>query len=354
MHDTIEGIDEIRGLADQFAAERLRPNLERWDHERDIDAGIWDELADLGFHGMLVPETHGGLGFGATTFATVLDRMAWGEPAVAFALLASGAAAAALREGPDAARSRWLEKLADGSITGAMPLAGGADRLRATRAGDGWVLDGAIGWVLRGPNALLVTPAAAEGGTALFCVPLDAPGVAITRREDTLGLRSARIDSLELSGVQIGVEARLDDPAAEAVRVTGYIGTAAIANGIADAALQHAIAYADQREQFDRRIRMFQGIRMKLADMKVRVDAADAIIRGAATAGTAAAAAGARVFASETAMWVTTQAVQIFGGYGYMRDYPVEKTMRDAKATEVLTETNDALRETVAAALYSN
>jgi alkylation response protein AidB-like acyl-CoA dehydrogenase len=145
----------------------------------------------------------------------------------------------------------------------------------------------------------------------------------------------------------------MDSPAA-ALCSLEYTGGAAIATGIARAALEHATTYADQREQFGRRIRQFQGIRMKLADMKVRTAAAAALLREAAVARTPAAAAGARVFASESAMWVTTQAVQIFGGYGYMRDYPVEKTMRDAKATEVLAATNEALRETVAAALYPN
>jgi hypothetical protein len=352
VHDTIDGLEEIRALAGQFAADRLRPNVERWDHDRAIDAEVLDELGQLGFHGMLAPESHGGLAFGAPTFAAVVEQLAWGETAVAFRLLASGIAATALGSATDDAKTRWLEGLAAGSVTGAIPLSR-RDGLRALRQGDGWTVDGSIGWVLRGETSLLVADAATDQGRAVFCVPLDSAGITVTRREDTLGLRSATIESLELKGVALPDSARLASTSS-ALQVVECTGTAAIAAGIARAALEYAIAYADEREQFGRRIRQFQGVRMKLADMKVRVDAAAAMVREAAVAGSHAAAAGSRVFASESAMWVTTQAVQIFGGYGYMRDYPVEKLMRDAKATELLAQTNETLRETVAAALYPN
>jgi hypothetical protein len=353
LYDTIEGLEEIRALAGQFAADRLRPGVERWDHERAIDADVLNELAELGFHGMLAPESHGGLDFGLPTFTAVLEQIAWGEPAVAFALLASGVAARAIGAAGNDARTRWLESLAAGSLTGALPLAA-RNGLGAEPTGSGWTITGTIGWVLRSGPGLLVTPARTAQSEAIFCVPLDTAGITIRRREDTLGLRSATIESLDLNGVALPEAARLLDAPSAELRSIEYAGGAAIASGIARAALEHAIAYADEREQFGRRIRQFQGIRMKLADMKVRTAAAVALAREAAVAGTPAATAGARVFASECAMWVTTQAVQVFGGYGYMRDYPVEKTMRDAKATEVLAATNEALRETVAAALYPN
>jgi len=353
VQETIEGLEEIRALAGQFAADRLRPNVERWDHERAIDADVLAELGALGFHGMLVPETHGGLEFGPVTFAAVLDEMARGEPAVAFLLLASGVAATAIRKASDDARTLWLEALAGGSVTGALSLASDSS-LRASPADNGWVVNGAVGWVLHGQAGLLITQAETDGGASMFCIPLDSAGIVVARREDTLGIRSATIESLELTDVPLPPAARLGDAAQSDPGPVTHRGSAAIANGIARAALEQAIAYADEREQFGRKIRMFQGIRMKLADMKVRLDAANALLVTAASEGGIDAAAGARVFASESAMWITTQAVQIFGGYGYMRDYPVEKMMRDAKATEVLTETNETLRETVAAALYPN
>lgn len=353
MHDTIEGLHEIRDLAGQFAAERLRPNVERWDHEREIDADVLDELAQLGFHGMLVPESHGGLDFGIPAFTAVLEQMAWGEPVIAFGLLASGIVATAIRQNEGAA-TRWLEDLATGTIEGAVPLARSHCTLRATGVDEDWILDGTAGWVLRGRRSVMVVEAIAGEDDTIFCVPLDTAGITVQRREDTLGLRSARIESLGIGNVQVGPDSRLTGAPLDRLRLIEHAGTAAIASGIARAAFEHAVAYADQREQFGRRIRMFQGIRMKLADMKIRVDAAGALLDRVTAAGSAGGAAAARVLASECAMWVTTQAVQVFGGYGYMRDYPVEKTMRDAKGTEILTEPNDALRESIAGALYPN
>ena len=132
----------------------------------------------------------------------------------------------------------------------------------------------------------------------------------------------------------------------------GRLGRAARATGCARAALEHAVRYAGEREQFGRKLNTFEGIQYKLADMATRVDAARALVGAAALAPSPRSAALAKVFASETAMWVTTQAVQVYGGYGYMRDYPVEKLMRDAKATEIFEGTNEILRVAIARELY--
>jgi butyryl-CoA dehydrogenase len=351
VQETIEGLQEIRELAHQFATDRLRPNVERWDHDAGVDAGVQAQLAELGFHGMLVPEAHGGLEFPLATCAAVLEEIAWGEPAMAFALLASASVATFLagRGGP---ASAWLEALASGERTGGIAIADSAGSLEASPDGNSLRLDGHARWVLRsgGPD-VLVLAAGGSNGDRRVAVPGEANGLTTTERESTLGLRPARIDRIRLAAVDV-------DPAvcAEAgrSRIVEWIGTAAIAVGIARAALEHATGYAAVREQFNRRLRAFQGIRVKLADMSVRVSAARALTHEAALTGSPAAAAAAKVFASEAAMDVTTQAVQVFGGYGYMRDYPVEKTMRDAKATEIFNGTNDQCREVVAAALYSD
>lgn len=171
----------------------------------------------------------------------------------------------------------------------------------------------------------------------MFLVPAGAAGT----RVSTMGFRTVEIVRSE------GAAARPE--ASDA----GLIGIAAIAIGIAESALQHAIGYANEREQFGTKLRDFEGIQYKLADMMARTEAARALLQ-AACAGDAGGSGPslAKVFASEAAMWVTTQAVQIFGGYGYMRDYPVEKLMRDAKATEMLAGSNEALRVTIARNLY--
>jgi len=213
-------------------------------------------------------------------------------------------------------------------------------------------LEGSARWILRsgGPDLLLLG-AHGRGGPQRIVVPGDVAGLTTGDRESTLGLRAARIEPLRLSGVEVAAAAGGEGGRSQLVE---WIGTAAIAVGIARAAFEHATGYAAVREQFNQKLRAFQGIRVKLADMSARVAAARALTLDAAVAGSMASAAAAKVFASETAMAVATQAVQVFGGYGYMRDYPVEKTMRDAKATEIFTGTNDQCREIVAAALYSD
>ena len=367
----IEETNEIRTLAREFAAAELRPHVEHWDRDRELPADVFAQIAELGFFGMRVPEAHGGMEFGVASYVAALEELAWGEPSVAVAIAASSFAAELIvAHGDDAQKTRWLEALAAGATLGCFALTeeGAAEddaaiRTRATRAGDGWELTGEKTWVSNARAAGVAIVLARTGGgdaapeSALFLVPLDSDGVELGERENTMGLRPLEIRSLRLRGVRLGSDALLGAPgagaqlSADALR-TGRLAVAAIAVGIARAALEHAVAYADQREQFGRRIREFEAIRVKLADMATRTAAARALLAQAAAENRANVAAMAKLFASEAAMWVTTQAVQVFGGYGYMRDYPVEKLMRDAKATELLEGSSDALRFEIADSLY--
>ena len=355
MQETIEGLHEIRELAAQFAAERLRPNVERWDHERALDEQAPAQLGELGFHGMMVPEAQGGLGFGAASFVAVLEEIAWGEPAAAFLLLSSAAVATALTGSRDASHAQWLAGLAAGARCGAIELAR-EYRLEAQREGSAWRLHGEARWVLRGHGQeilLLGATAAPDAARALFVLAANEP-IRGGKRETMIGLRAARIEATAVERVTLSESARVDSARVRDVERIERLGTAAIAIGIARAALEHARAYANIREQFGRRLRRFAGIQAKLADMDTRVAAAHALVGQAAIETTGTAAARAKLFASETAMWVSTQAVQIFGGYGYMRDYPVEKTMRDAKTTEILTGSSEDLRALIAEGLYAD
>jgi alkylation response protein AidB-like acyl-CoA dehydrogenase len=185
---------------------------------------------------------------------------------------------------------------------------------------------------VRGPRLALTT----DDTGAMFLVPTNESG----KRIATMGLRT-----VEIIAAAGGSQAKTTDNA--------LLGIAAISVGIAQAALDHARSYADIREQFKTRLREFEGIQYKLADMATRTEAARALLNKAVWQPTPSAAAMAKVFASDTAMWVTTEAVQIFGGYGYMRDYPVEKLMREAKATEMLEGTNETLRVRIARELYT-
>jgi alkylation response protein AidB-like acyl-CoA dehydrogenase len=177
----------------------------------------------------------------------------------------------------------------------------------------------------------------ADDNGGMFLVPAKGSGP----RVSTLGFRTIEIVRAERGG------------SATQTSDTALIGVAAIAIGIAQAALEHARAYADEREQFGTRLRDFEGLQYKLAEMATRIAAARALLLAVCNEDASGSGASmAKVFASEAAMWVTTQAVQIFGGYGYMRDYPVEKLMRDAKATEMLEGSNESLRVTIARNLY--
>lgn len=359
---------QVRQLAREFAEAELRPHVERWDRDRAMDAEVLGKLAELGFFGMLVPEEYGGLDFDTTTYAAVLEELAWGEPSVALTLSIHSAFATGmiLRHGTDEQKRRWLEPLASGELLGCFALSeeqAGSDaaavQATARRDGEEWVLEGTKKWVTHASAAglALVVARTGEDGLGVFIVPTDSKGWIPGKVEKTMGMRAVETASVELRALRVPADALLGEPdkglsyALEAL-VLGRIGIAAQAVGTARAALEHAIRYADEREQFGRKIREFEGIQFKLAEMATRVEAAAALTRRAASEPTAANAAMAKLFASETAMEVTTEAVQIFGGYGYMRDYPVEKLMRDAKATEIYEGTNEIQRVIIARELY--
>jgi alkylation response protein AidB-like acyl-CoA dehydrogenase len=245
----------------------------------------------------------------------------------------------------------------------------------ARRASGGWKLDGEKRFVTNGARAGLVAVfartdggAAAEARTGCFLVELPRPGYRAGEREKTMGLRASETVTVHLDGVTVPDDAVLGDPGeglknALVALDVGRAGIGAQAVGVARAALEHAAAYALEREQFNQPIARFGAIQEKLAEMAARVEGARALVHsagallqaraagGPASRGdrsAAARAAMAKLLASRTAMWVTDEAVQVFGGYGYMRDYPVEKLMRDAKGTEIYEGTSEILRVVIA------
>jgi len=340
---------EIRGLARDFAAAELRPHNERWDHERLLDDDVVAKLAELGFTGMIMPEDAGGMAFDLLTWCSALEELAWGEPAVAV-LVAHSAVAADLvqRAGGDDALSAAL---AAGEMVGCIAF-GEADAVEVRQQGDAWTLRGTARWVTAADRAGVALVSARTGdGHAWFVVQADA--MRAGERAATLGLRPLFIGDLVIDGAAT----RLDDVHASGVDAgaVAALATAAIANGIARAALEHAVRYAAEREQFGRAIREFEGIQHKLAEMATRVAAARALVEKAATTpDDTAAVAMAKLAAGACAMYVTTEAVQVYGGYGYMRDYPVEKLMRDARAMELMNGSSELQRRRIAQSLYSS
>lgn len=371
-----EDLEEVRALAREFAESELRPNAARWDREGAVDDTVWRQLAEMGFFGTLVPEEYGGLGFDLETHTVVVEALASGEPAVALplALHAAYGARLLLEHGTDEQRERWLPALASGDVVACIAIHdAGSDygthavTTRAEPEGGGWVLNGIKAWVTGGARAGLAVVAArtgesapngdGAGKTALFLVPTDTPGFDVVDRKSTMGFRAVDFATLRLTDVRVSGDALLGDPESlpsvrAAAEDVARVGVAAVATGIACTALEYALEYAAQREQFGRRLKEFEGMQLKLAEMDARVAAGRALVAEAATSPTRRSVALAKIVATEAAMWVTTQAVQVYGGYGYMRHYPVERLMRDARALELCEGPNESLRVLVARELY--
>jgi alkylation response protein AidB-like acyl-CoA dehydrogenase len=358
---TTAEILEIKQLARQFSEAELRPHVEKWDHDAALDPQALAQLAELGFFGMLVPEAYGGMEFDVPTYVSVIEELAWGEPSVALTVATNSFVAdLLLQNGTDAMKQEWLAPIAGGEAIACVAHAeegAGTDdaalETRAKRDGDGWVLNGEKHWVTNGRMAglALVIARTDDDKAAGFIVPTDAQGYQVGEREQTMGFRPVEIVTVKLENVRVGAESIIAHSSDRSADI-GRLAIAAVSVGLAQSALDHAIGYADIREQFHTKLRDFEGIQFKLAEMATRVEAARALLQRAAAEPSARLSAMAKFFASEAAMWVTTNAVQVYGGYGYMRDYPVEKLMRDAKATEILEGTNEIQRVIIARELY--
>jgi len=268
--------------------------------------------------------------------------------------------------------------MARGELLGAFALSepeAGSDasalRAQARREGDHYVVDGTKAWVTSGNVAGVIlamartdTSDARKGskGISAFILTPDMPGFKVGKKEDKLGLRSSPTVQLVFDGLRVPVENRLGEEGMGFVYAmqsldNGRLGIAAQALGIARASLEHATRYADERRQFGKAIREFQAIQFKLADMAMRIEAGRALLHATAAAkdrGESITQYGAmsKLFASETAMFAADEAVQIFGGYGYVKEYPVERLLRDAKVTEIYEGTSEIQRVVIARELY--
>jgi alkylation response protein AidB-like acyl-CoA dehydrogenase len=382
----LSAIDEesraIVEAAREFAQNEIAPHAAEWDHTKTYPAEVMRQLGELGFLGLRIPQAYEGLSLDTLTYMMVLEEIAAADATVSISLSVHNSLPVTmlLAHGTAEQKELWLRKMARGEVLAAFSLSeadSGSDaasiRAQAVRDGDGWVLSGEKTWVTNGDTAGLVvvmartdTPQERRGarGISAFLVPTDVPGVEPGRAEDKLGLRASRTTNLGLQDVRLGPEHLLGEEGQGFIYAlmaleNGRMGVAAQAVGIARAALEHSIRYCEQRHQFERPLRDFQGMQFKLADMATRLQAARALTHEAARAKdrgepVTELASMAKLFASEMAMWVTTQAVQVFGGYGFMRDYPVERLFRDAKVTEIYEGTSEIQRVVVARGLYTD
>ena len=367
---------EIRDLARDFVEGEIVPRAAAWDRDRAFDREVLDKLAELGFLGMLTPPRYGGLGFDVPTYLVALEEIARGDAALALTVAIQNGPVPhiLLTHGSEAQKTRWLPALATGEMIAGFALSeaeAGSDpsgmTTRACAEDGAWTISGSKKWVTNGSRADVVIvfartgPVGSRPPIGAFLVDTGGAGYRVGRREKTMGLRASETVSVELEGVRVGDERLVGDPGrglayALGALDLGRLGIGAQAVGIAQAALEHSSRYARERRQFGRPIAEFGAVRSNLAIMATRIAASRALVmEGAAAWGSRGAEGGeglpvtawsamAKLLASETAMWVTEEAVRIFGGYGFMREFPVEKLMRDAKGTEIYEGTSEILR----------
>jgi alkylation response protein AidB-like acyl-CoA dehydrogenase len=366
---------EIQTLTRDFAEAEIAPNASAWDREHRFPAELFPKLAALGLMGVCVPEEYGGAGADFLSYVLVLEELSQADAGVGVtvAVHTSATTLPILSFGTDEQKARFVPPLARGEQIGAFALTepgsgsdAGSLRTRAEPDGDDWILTGTKQFITNGSVAGVIllfarTDAENAGARGISCFVLDAEHVRITREEEKLGLNSSTTSDLVLDGARVGRDRLLHEEGhgfrvAMATLDGGRIGIAAQALGIAQAAYDVARAYALEREQFGRRISEFQAIQWKLVDMATEIDAARLLVYRAAWLKQhgrphTAEGAKAKLFASETARRQTAEAIQVLGGYGYTKEFPVERYYRDAKVTEIYEGTNEIQRLVIARAI---
>ena len=367
---------EIRDLARRFAQEKMKPVRAELDRTGEFPYELMKGMADLGLMGVYFPEEYGGLGGGIMEMCIVVEELCRVDGAAGLCYAACGLGAfPILIGGTDEQKKKYMPRLAAGELAAfaITEASAGSDssnvKTRARRDGDHYVLNGSKQFITNGSVAKIYSviastnPARGARGLSAFIIEDGTPGFTYGKIEDKMGIRCSKTAELVFQDCRV--------PAANLIggkEGYGFIhtmrtfdrtrpGVGAQALGIAAGALDEALEYARTRIQFDAPIASFQAVQMMLADMAIQVEASRTLIYQAARAAdagarnTSAIASMAKVLASDTAMRVTTDAVQIFGGYGYMREYPVEKMMRDAKITQIYEGTNQIQRLIIASEL---
>ncbi|MBA3348537.1 MAG: acyl-CoA dehydrogenase family protein [Actinobacteria bacterium] len=363
---------EIQALAREFAAAEIEPHASQWDREHRFPVELYGKLAELGLMGVCVPEELGGAGADFLSYILVLEELSRADAGVGVtvAVHTSACTLPILAFGTDEQRERFVPPLASGETIGAFALTeagsgsdAGALLTRAEPNGDGWRIDGAKQWITNGSHAgtfltFARTDADAPGSRGVSAFLLDADQVRVTREEEKLGLNSSSTADLVIEGALAGRDRLLHEEGkgftiAMATLDGGRIGIAAQAVGIAQAAYDVAREYAKERRTFGKAIAEHQAIQWKLADMSTEIDAARLLVLRAAwlkDRGEPVTEAGAKakLFASEMARRQTAEAIQILGGYGYTKEFPVERYYRDAKITEIYEGTSEIQRLVIA------
>src|SRR5262245_8089782 len=367
---------QLRDTVRAFAEARIKPVAAEHDRTGRFPREIMAGLGELGALGVFIPEAYGGAGFDHVSYALAVEEVsaACGATGASYSAHASLVCWPILALGTEEQRRRYLPKLASGEWLGSFALSepgvgsdAGGLATTARRSGDGYVLNGAKKFITNAPHAgLRIVFASLDGSRgnksiAAFLVETTSPGWEVLRVEEKMGLHAAHTAQLAFTDLYVPREnllGREGEGFKLAMRTLdgGRIGIAAQAVGIARAALEASVAYAQERRAFGQSLADFQGIQWKLADMATAVEAARLLTLRAATLKEQGKpytkeASMAKLYASETAMNVATQAVQIHGGYGYTREFPVERHFRDAKATEIYEGSSEIQRLIIAGQL---
>jgi len=359
----------IRDAARDFALKELAPHAAQWDRNETFPAEAVKKLGELGFMGMNVPEQYGGAGLDMVCYVLAMEEISAACASTGVVMSVNNSLVCWPLEtyGTEEQKQKFLAPLARGEKLGAYCLSepdAGTDaanqQTRAKRDGDHWVLNGMKNFITNGANAdtLIVfaqtDPELKHKGILAFIVETDREGFAVISKEKKLGIRASDTAQLALDNVRIPADQQLGpDGAGFKVAMStldgGRIGIASQALGIAKAALEASIEYAKQREQFGRPIAKFQAIQWKIADMATRYEAARLLTLRAANLKDQGVryseeSAMAKLFASEAANWIANEAVQVFGGNGYSKEFPVERNFRDARITSIYEGTSEAQR----------
>ncbi len=363
----------IRDAARAFATEVLAPNAAQWDHDAHLPDAVVAQLGELGLLGMIVPQELGGAYTDYVAYALAMEEIAAGDAACATMMSVHNSVGCGpiLGFGTPAQKDRWLAEMAAGRIIGAFcltePQAGSEAhnlRTRAELREGKWVLNGAKQFVTNGQRAgvaivfAMTDPEAGKRGISAFLVPTDTPGFIVGKPEKKMGIRASDTCAITFENCAIPEENLLGNRG-EGLKIAlsnlegGRIGIAAQALGIARAAFDKARRYAGERVQFGKPIAEHQAIQQKLADMATQINAARLLVHHAAKLRTAglpclSEASQAKLFASEMAERVCSDAIQIHGGYGYLADYEVERHYRDARITQIYEGTSEVQRMVIA------
>jgi len=366
----------IRDAARDFSQAELVPNAPIWDRSGEFPEAVIGRMGELGFLGMLIPEEWSGAETGHIAYALALEEVAAGDGGCSTVMSVQNSVVNVpiLREGSTAQKERFLRPLARGNMRGGFALTepqAGSDasnlKVRARLDGNHYILSGTKQFITSGETAdvmltfAVTDPTNGKRGISAFLVPTDLPGYHISRREEKLGQRSSDTCQIVFNDMEITPDLMLGEPG-EGYRIAlsnlegGRIGIAAQSVGMARAAFEAARDYAHERKSFGKAIARHQAVAFRLADMATQIEAARQMVLHAAALRDAdkpclKEASMAKLFASEMAESVCSQAIQVYGGYGYLSDYPVERIYRDVRACQIYEGTSDVQRMVISRAI---